>query len=149
MNKCNLIILTFVITGIWDIILQIMSYNYNNLPNILKTQLPFIKDLQPYFKHHTPLAAFLLAAITGAVSQFIIINIMPFPKNFNLNKIIKLLIISFIVSSLFGFIMQWSKLFPYLQKYYYDKLGVIRGMYHDGISGLIVQITLLFILYFM
>ena len=32
-----------------------------------------------------------------------------------------------------------------LTKYYYDKLGVVRSMYHDGISGLIVQFTLLFL----
>ena len=46
---------------------------------------------------------------------------------------------------LYGFIMKWSGLFPHLQKYYYDKLGVVRSMYHDGISGLIVQFTLLFL----
>ena len=57
--------------------------------------------------------------------------------------IFKFLTISFIISALYGFIMKWSNLFPYLQLYYYDKLGVIRSMYHDGISGLIVQITLL------
>ena len=42
--------------------------------------------------------------------------------------------------------MKWSGLFPRLQEHYYDKLGVIRSMYHDGISGLIVQITILIIL---
>ena len=94
MNKCNLIILTFIVTGIWDIILQIMSHNFNYLPNIIKSQFPFIKNLQPYFKQHTPLAAFLLAAITGALSQSIIINIMSFPKNYNFNSIFKLLIIN-------------------------------------------------------
>ena len=39
--------------------------------------------------------------------------------------------------------MKWSKLFPHLEKHYYDKLGVVKGMYHDGISGLIVQVTIL------
>ena len=40
--------------------------------------------------------------------------------------------------------MEW--IISRLQEHYYDKLGVIRSMYHDGISGLIVQITILIIL---
>ena len=55
------------------------------------------------------------------------------------------LVVSFIISALYGFIMKGSGVFPHLQKYYYDKLGVVRSMYHDGISGLIVQFTLLFL----
>ena len=43
--------------------------------------------------------------------------------------------------------MKGSKLFPHLDKHYYNKLGVVRSMYHDGISGLIVQLTILFILF--
>ena len=35
---------------------------------------------------------------------------------------------------------KWDKL---RKKYYYDKLGVVKSMYHDGISGLVVQITIL------
>jgi len=38
--------------------------------------------------------------------------------------------------------MKFSQLFPYLDATYYKNLGTIRGMYHDGISGLIVQITI-------
>ena len=41
--------------------------------------------------------------------------------------------------------MKGSKLFPHLDKHYYDKLGVTRSMYTDGVSGLIVQSTLLII----
>ena len=39
--------------------------------------------------------------------------------------------------------MKWSGLFPYLERYYYNNLGVKRSMYYDGVSGLIVQTTLL------
>ena len=56
------------------------------------------------------------------------------------------LILTFIISALYGFIMKWSKLFPYLEKYYYDNLGIVGGMYHDGVSGVIVQTTLLLLL---
>ena len=74
---------------------------------------------------------------------------MSFPENiFNISYIIKFLILTFIISALYGFMMKGSKLFPYLEKYYYDKLGVARSMYTDGVSGLIVQTTLLIIIYF-
>ena len=148
MNTSQLIILTFVVTALWDVVLRFMSLHFNKLPEFLQNLMPFIGDLKPYFKHHTLLAAALIAGFVGATTQPIILKLTPFPKTFNKMYIIKFLTVSFIISALYGFIMKWSKLFPYLEKYYYDKLGVVRGMYHDGISGLIVQITLLF-LYFM
>ena len=46
--------------------------------------------------------------------------------------------------------MKFSKLFPVLEKTYYKRLeenhSVWRSMYHDGISGLIVQITIIVLL---
>ena len=149
MNNSQLIILTFVVTALWDVVLRFISLHFDKIPYIIQNTMPFIGDLQPYFKHHTLLAAALIAGFVGATTQPIILKITPFPKNLS-DKIyiLKFLAVSFVISALYGFIMKWSKLFPYLEKYYYDKLGVIRGMYHDGISGLIVQITLLF-LYFM
>lgn len=147
MNNYSLIIYTFIVTAFWDVILRFMSLNYNKLPKIIATFLPFIKDLKPYFEHHTLLSAALIAGFVGATAQPIIIYFMSFPKNLkNYKYIFKFLILSFIISGLYGFIMKWTGLFPHLQRYYYDKLGVIRSIYHDGISGLIVQITLLFLL---
>lgn len=147
MNNSNLIILTFVVTALWDVTLRFMALNFNKLPTIIQTIMPFIGDLEPYFKIHTLLAAALIAGFVGATTQPIIFAITPFPKNIiNITYLVKFLIVSFIISALYGFIMKWSGLFPHLQKYYYDKLGIIRSMYHDGISGLIVQITLLFII---
>tara|TARA_B100001093_G_scaffold164513_1_gene156955 strand:+ start:2380 stop:2832 length:453 start_codon:yes stop_codon:yes gene_type:complete len=147
MNNSSLIIITFIVTALWDVILRFMSLNFHILPGIIKTSMPFIKDLQPYFKHHTLLSAALIAGFVGATTQPIIIYFMSFPKNIKkINYIIKFLLLSFIISALYGFIMKASKLFPHLELYYYNKLGIFRSMYHDGISGLIVQITLLFLL---
>ena len=147
MNNSNLIILTFVVTALWDVALRFMALNFNKLPNIIKKLMPFIGDLKPYFKIHTLLAAALIAGFVGATTQPIILAITPFPKNImNISYVLKFLVVSFIISALYGFIMKWSGLFPHLQKYYYNKLGVVRSMYHDGISGLIVQITILIIL---
>lgn len=147
-NNYLLIILTFLITAGWDVILRFMSLNFNKLPKIIKNIMPFIGDLKPYFKHHTLLSAALIAGFVGATTQPIILYLMSFPKNNNIQYYINFLILTFIISALYGFIMKWSKLFPYLELYYYNKLGVIRSMYHDGISGLIVQITLIILLNF-
>jgi hypothetical protein len=143
---CWLIILTFIVTGLWDVILRFMSLNYNKLPKYF--QMDFVKDLIPYFKHHTLLAAALIAGFVGATTQFIILSIMSFPKSiFNFVYIFKFMILTFIISALYGFIMKGSKLFPYLERYYYEPLGVLRSMYTDGFSGLIVQTTLLILLH--
>lgn len=144
MDNKLLIILTFVVTALWDVVLRFMSLNYDKLPNYF--QMDFVKSLKPYFKHHTILAAALIAGFVGATTQPIIISIMPFPRNiFNFSYVFKFMILSFIISALYGFIMKGSKLFPYLERYYYEPLGVIRSMYTDGVSGLVVQATLLFI----
>lgn len=142
----QLIILTFVVTALWDVVLRFMSQNFEHLPSIIKTFMPFISDLKPYFKIHTLLAAALIAGFVGASTQAIILLIMSFPRNLkNIPYILKFFTLSFVISALFGLPMKWTKLFPHLETYYYDKLGLIKGMYHDGISGLIVQGTILFL----
>ena len=146
MYKCEIIIYTFIITAIWDIILRKFSENYYNLPQIIKTNFQFIEYLIPYFKKLNLLDAALIAGFIGAVTQYIILKIVRFPKTYN--DIFYFLVVSFIISALFGFIMKFSKLFPDLDETYYKNLGPIRAMYHDGVSGLIVQITILFIINF-
>ena len=142
MDTKTLIILTFIVTGLWDVMLRFMSLNFESLPSIL--QMKFVKDLTPYFKQHTLLAAALIAGFVGATTQPFILMVTPFPQNkSNIAYIIKFLTVTFIISALYGFIMKWSGLFPYLEQYYYNPLGVFKSMYHDGVSGLIVQITLL------
>ena len=144
MNYCETILASFIITSQWDVILRFMSLNFEKLPTIIKTMLPFIKDLKPYFKKHTLLATALIAGFVGATTQPFILLLIDVPNSFkNINHVIKFLTVSFIISALYGFIMKGSNLFPHLEKHYYDKLGVIKSMYHDGISGIIVQITIL------
>jgi hypothetical protein len=147
MNKCNLVILTFVITGIYDVLLQTLSKHYELLPKIFQEFFSFGKLLQPYFKHHTPLSAALIAAFVGATAQIIIINIVTFPtKLTNIIYILWFLLVSFIISVLYGYGMIYSNLFPYLNKYYYDKLNSSQIIVQNGISGIIVQITILVLL---
>lgn len=146
MNQSNLIILTFIVTGLWDVVLRIMAENYEKLPQYFKTH-KFIRYLIPYFKKHTLLAAALIAAFVGATTQYIILNLISFPsRKSSITEIMKFLLVSFIISGLYGFIMKWSKLFPHLEETYYKQLGHLNGAYHDGVSGLIVQVTLLVLL---
>jgi len=142
----KLIILTFIITALWDVTLRTLSL-YNLIP-FLSKNMKFIQYLKPYFQKHTLLAAALIAGFVGAITQVIILNVMNFPtRNSSINYILRFMIWSFIVSALFGFIMKASKLFPYLEMYYYKRLGLIRSLYHDGTSGLIVQLSLFFLLF--
>lgn len=104
----------------------------------------FIGDLKPYFQKHTLLAAALIAGFVGATTQPIILHLVKFP--YQRQGVGVFMLVTFIVSALYGFLMKLSGLFPHLQTHYYDKLGVVRSMYHDGASGLIVQATLLALL---
>ena len=147
-NIYRIIIVTFIVTGIWDIVLRTITL-YNPVPYIHEI-MPFMKDLKPYFEKHTLLAAALIAGFVGASAQYIILNIMNFPTvDSSIRYNATFMLVSFIISALYGFIMKATKLFPYLDKYYYEKLGIIRSLYHDGISGLIVQLTLLLYFYLM
>ena len=143
MCTSDIYILTFTITAFYDIILRKLSENYNKIPSFL--QIDFVRYLQPYFKKHTLLDAALIAGFVGAVTQMIILNVHKLPTT--LYTLITFMIISFIISALFGFVMKFSKLFPNLVDTYYKNLGVPRSMYTDGVSGIIVQATLLSILY--
>ena len=148
MNNLQIYTLTFIVTAIYDIFLRLVVENIKYSPDIIVSNFPFLSYLIPYFKRHTLLSAALLAGFIGYVTQVIILFLMPFPKNFeNVKEISKFLILTFIISALFGFMMKLTKLFPHLDDTYYKKLGHVRGAYHDGISGLIVQITMLFLVY--
>lgn len=144
MNNCNIYIFTFVITGLYDVLLRKLSENYNKIPAFLK--LDFVFYLIPYFKKHTLLSAALIAGFVGALTQVIILNLHKLPTTFY--TLFTFMILTFIVSALFGIIMKASKLFPHLVNTYYKNLGLFRSMYTDGVSGIIVQSTLLTILYF-
>jgi len=142
MNNCNVIIITFIIAALWDVDLRIMSENYEHLPSFF--QFDFVRYLQKYFKIHTLLAAALIAGFVGVTTQAIILQFHKLPTN--LASYLTFMIVTFVISALYGFIIKFSKLFPHLVENYYDNLGTYRAMYTDGISGLIVQNTLLIVL---
>lgn len=148
MNRSSLYIMTFCVTALWDVTLNYITRVPERVPRFIKKMFPFISYLVPYFQKHTVLAAALIAGFIGATTQVIIAQLMQFPLlPTTMVTLSVFLTISFIVSALYGFLMKFSGLFPILEETYYKRLeangGVIRSMYHDGISGLIVQCTLL------
>lgn len=153
MSNCSLYATTFAVTALWDLVLRYMSDHYSSLPEVVQRRLPFIKYLVPYFKAHTVLAAALIAGFIGATTQMIIVQIVAYPgAPSSVLTTLAFLVVSFVVSALYGFLMKSSGLFPVLVRTYYkhledSSLGVVRSMYHDGISGLIVQCTLLLMSY--
>ena len=146
MEYYKLIIITFIITALWDVVLRFLSLNNEkinyNFPD-------FVRYLKPYFQQHTMLSAALIAGFVGATTQPIILYLMKFPSvKSNAIYIFQFMVLSYIISALFGILMKATKLFPHLDKHYYENLGTLRGMYLDGISGLIVQSTILIIIFF-
>tara|TARA_B100001123_G_C14925069_1_gene873343 strand:- start:339 stop:797 length:459 start_codon:yes stop_codon:yes gene_type:complete len=143
-SKSTIYILIFIITALWDVVLRYMSENYDTLPKYIQSY-GFLKALQPYFKHHTILSAALIAGFVGACSLYIILLIHELPTN--MDTTFSFMIVVFVVSALYGFLMKFSGLHPHLDKTYYKYLGTVRGMLHDGVSGLIAGGTLLVVLY--
>jgi len=139
MNPCNAYILTFIITAIWDVVLRKMSENFERLPTFF--QFDFVRYLQPYFHKHTLLAAALIAGFVGSTTQVIILQLHPFPTT--QKTLLSFMLTTFIVSALYGFLIKFSGLFPHLVETYYKNLGTPRSMYLDGVSGIIVQTTML------
>lgn len=142
----SFIILTFVVTSLYDVILRYFSKYYDLLPEFIQNNFEFIKMLQGYFEKHTILGAALIAGFVGASTQLIILPLYKKKKIERKQDFILFMMITFIISALYGFGMKATGLFPHLDEYYYKPLGAIRGAYHDGISGLIVQITNIFII---
>ena len=130
----DIYIITFIVTALCDVLLRYLSLN-----NLL--DYDFVRYLKPYFEQHTMLAAALIAGFVGATTQVAILHIMDFPTG---NPSLFMLL-TFIISALWGFLMKATKLFPHLDSTYYKNLGPLRGAFHDGISGLIVQFIMFII----
>lgn len=139
-----LISMTFLVTALYDVILQLQIAGEINIPFIQHSDwINLLKD-KKYFQKHTPLAAALIAGIVGAITQIVILLVMNFPRS--LAEAPLFLFISFIISALIGWPMRWSDLFPHLEEAYYEPLAKqywARPMITDAMSGIIVQITLI------
>jgi len=142
MTIIQILIATFILTAILDIVLRIIVENYYKLPKIIQS-FTVLRYLIPYFEREPVIKASLAAGLTVTVAQFIIINIKAFPKSiFNIKDVLAFLIISFIVGLLFGQVIKWTNVFPNLA-IYYKNVSAINAALSDGVSVVIVQVILL------
>lgn len=138
----RIFIITFVVTAIFDVILQLIANDALPILNFVKSFDWFI-SLKPYFKQHTPLAAALIAGFVGYTTQMLIYALVGFPlyKSASTIDYVMFVAASVVLSGVGGFLMQKSKLFPILEKTYYKELGTTRAFFTDIYSGIIVQLT--------
>lgn len=136
------LIAVFFITGIWDLVLRGMAEGHIKFFGI--ENMKWVRVLEDYFKEHTVLSAFLLAAFVGAITYLLIIYVLHFLniKGNNYKSLLLSLLVVFIISGLVGIPMRYSGLFPVLDDTYYKPLGFTYSFITDSISGVIVAITL-------
>lgn len=150
MRYTDTLLLTFAITAVFDVVLQLAMRGHAPLVHWLVGDSDWYVSLRAYFETHTPLAAALLAGFVGFLAQAIILCFVDVPTSFK--QVPTFLLVTFAVSALVGLFMNDASplstgLFPIISETYYHDLGVYRAMLTDAYSGLIVNTTLLCILF--
>tara|TARA_Y100000591_G_scaffold328948_1_gene356526 strand:+ start:2840 stop:3322 length:483 start_codon:yes stop_codon:yes gene_type:complete len=116
------IVFVFSITAVFDLIINLAPP-------------PFSATLiREYFDNHTPLAAALIAGFVGAATYALMVMLklnISTPSHIAIFQIL-------LVSAIVGFPMQWSGLFPHLNKYYYGVMPRWQSFLADGLSGVMV-----------
>lgn len=115
------LVAVFTITALFDVALNV-------LPPPIGGVL-----LRPYFVRHTVLAAALIAGFAGAITLIPIAAITDTEQP----TLIATLVV-FAISAGIGFPMQWSRLFPHLDTFYYGIMPRYQSFLADGLSGLMV-----------
>ena len=138
-NEYKLMVVTFCVTAVWDVILRWFSEGKLEFMGIEK--LSWVVALRPYFEHHTVLSAAAIAGVVGAGTSVIINKFTP--EVASESTLLYLLWVAF-VSAVVGIPMRYSGLFPYLKRYYYDPLP-ITTIFSDALSGVIVALTMMYI----
>ena len=132
----NILILTFLVTFFWDIILRI--YAFSDVP--WKKQ-DFVESVVPYFEKHSVTKAAIFAGLVGLFTQMVILSIIDFPTA--LSQVPLFLLVAFFVSGAVGYPIERLKLVPELSETYYKTLGRPRSTFTDAYSGLVVELSLL------
>ena len=157
-NTAALLLMTFVITAGYDIVLQMAKHRIPIIGHVVEFfvgesdwYISLTKD-GSYFDRHTPLAAALLAGFVGAIAQLFILGLTGFPDSLEFRKVMFFLAATFVVSALIGLLMNDQSplstgLFPIISETYYRDLGLTRAMLTDAYSGIVVNSTMLISLY--
>lgn len=141
MNRSKLLLLTFIVTSIWNVALQFITKSYKEIPKAIRFN--FFKYINEYFRNHSILEIATISGFTGMVIQLVIITIMKFPREWSVTYIVTFLVLSFIISGAAGYIIQASKLYPDLKENYYNKMAPLESFILDGSSAICIQIVLI------
>lgn len=133
-NLFREVIIVFIITALWDVILRMVSEGKIYLFGIEK--MKWITVLEDYFEEHTVLGAALIAGFVGAITHVLIILALDAFKLSGITLYSTMVLL--FVSGIVGIPMRYSKLFPHLKVYYYDRLGFPYSFASDAFSGIVV-----------
>ena len=158
LSTSTLLLMTFAITAGYDAVLQMAKHDVPILGGTVKFFVGrsdwyiSLTKQGSYFDRHTPLAAVLLAGFVGAVAQLLILGLVGFPHSLTLERVMLFLATTFVVSALIGLLMNDESpastgLFPIISETYYKDLGLTRAMLTDAYSGIIVNSTMLVLVY--
>lgn len=133
-NLIQDIIIIFLITAFWDIILRLLSEGKIKFFGI--ENMKWITVLEEYFEKHTILSAALIAGFVGAITHLIIIKSL---ESLNLSGVnIYTILLVIFISGIVGIPMRYSGIFPHLKNHYYDPLGFGYSFATDAFSGVVV-----------
>ena len=131
------IIIIFLITAFWDVILRLFAEGKINFFGIEK--MKWVMVLSEYFEKHTILSAALIAGFVGAITHYFIIRCLDF---LNLSGVsVYTFMVVVLISGILGLPMRYSGIFPHLKTYYYDTLGFHYSFATDAFSGVVVAIS--------
>lgn len=136
-NLTQDVIVIFIITALWDVILRLISEGKLKFFGI--ENMKWITVLEEYFQKHTILSAALIAGFVGAITHFIIVKSLDMFNMSGVNIYTTLLVI--IISGIIGIPMRYSGLFPHLKKHYYEPLGFGYSFATDAFSGIVVGVS--------
>ncbi len=135
------IIIVFLITAVWDVILRLFAENKIKFFGLEK--MKWITVLKGYFQKHTILSAALIAGFVGALTHYVIMKSQDFLNLSGVNIYTITLVI--FISGAIGIPMRYSGIFPHLKKHYYDPLGFTYSLATDAFSGIVVAASYQFI----
>lgn len=133
-NLMQNVIIIFLITAFWDVILRLLSEDKIKFFGI--ENMKWVNVLEEYFQKHTVLSAALIAGFVGAITHIIIIKSLDTFKMSGVNLYTILLVL--LISGIVGIPMRYSGLFPHLNEYYYKPLGFGYSFATDAFSGFVV-----------
>lgn len=136
-NLTKDIIIIFLITAFWDVILRLFSEG--KITFFVIENMKWITVLKGYFEEHTVLSAALIAGFVGAITHYIIIKSTDLLKLSGFN--IYTILLTIFISGTVGIPMRYSGLFPHLKQHYYDNLGFWYSFATDTFSGIVIGST--------